>query len=54
MLSALPPDTMHAEPETMAAFLTRLGEAYGSMAEYARSAGVPDESIDGLRARLLE
>jgi protein-tyrosine phosphatase len=54
MLSALPPDTMHAEPETMAAFLTRLRESYGSMAEYVRSAAVADEAIDGLRARLLE
>jgi protein-tyrosine phosphatase len=54
MLSALPPDTMHAEPETMASFLTRLRDAYGSMAAYARSAGVGDEAIDALRARLLE
>lgn len=54
MLSALPPDTMHAEPETMAGFLTRLRDAYGTMAGYARAAGVSDASIDGLRARLLE
>ena len=53
MLSALPPDTMHAEPETMVGFLSRLREAYGSMDEYARSAGVSDEAIDALRARLL-
>ncbi|MBX3024699.1 tyrosine-protein phosphatase [bacterium] len=54
MLSALPPDTMHAEPETMAGLLTRLREAYGSMRDYARAAGVSDEALDGLRARLLE
>lgn len=54
MLSALPPDTMHAEPDTMAGFLTRLHDAHGSMAGYARSAGVSEESIDALRARLLE
>lgn len=54
MLSALPPDTMHAEPETMAGFLTRLRETHGTMADYARAAGVSDEAIDGLRARLLE
>jgi protein-tyrosine phosphatase len=54
MLSALPPDTLHAEPETMASFLARLRDTYGSMAEYARAAGVSDEAIDGLRARLLE
>ncbi|MFN8641012.1 MAG: tyrosine-protein phosphatase [Candidatus Binatia bacterium] len=53
MLSALPPDTMHAEPETMAAFLSRLRDAYGSVEAYARSAGVSDDAIGALRARLL-
>ena len=53
MLSALPPDTMHAEPETMAGFLSRMREQYGSMEAYARSAGVSAEAIDALRARLL-
>jgi protein tyrosine/serine phosphatase len=53
MLSALPPDTLHAEPETMAGFLARLRDAYGSMDAYARSAGVGDEAIAALRARLL-
>ncbi len=54
MLSALPPDTMHAEPETMVGFLTRLRDTYGSVDAYARAAGVSEEAIDGLRARLLE
>lgn len=53
MLSALPPDTMHAEPETMAGFLNRIRAQYGSMEAYARSAGVSAEAIDALRARLL-
>jgi hypothetical protein len=53
MLSALPPDTLHAEPETMAGFLARLRDAYGSMDAYARSAGVGDEALAALRARLL-
>ena len=53
MLSALPPDTLHAEPETMLAFLARMRDAYGSMAAYAESAGVPRASIDRLRDRLL-
>lgn len=53
MLSALPPDTLHAEPETMAGFLARLKDTYGSMDGYARSAGVSAEAIDALRARLL-
>jgi protein-tyrosine phosphatase len=53
MLSALPPDTLHAEPETMLKFIERMRGTYGSMAEYARSAGVPEASLEGLRARLL-
>lgn len=53
MLSALPPDTLHAEPETMAGFLTRLRDTYGSIDAYARSAGVAESAIDALRARLL-
>jgi len=53
MLSALPPDTLHAEPETMLAFLERMRGRYGSMAAYAESAGVSPASIDRLRDRLL-
>jgi protein-tyrosine phosphatase len=54
MLSALPPETMHAEPETMVGFLATMRDRYGSMADYARSAGVAEEALDGLRARLRE
>src|SRR5262245_40357281 len=53
MLDALPPDTMHAEPETMLEFLARLRNRYGTIEEYARHAGLPDEAIDRLRDRLL-
>lgn len=53
MLSALPPDTLHAEPETMLKFLERMRGTYGSMAEYARSAGVAQDSLERLRVRLL-
>ena len=53
MLAALPPDTMHAEPETMLAFLARLREQHGSMLGFARAAGVSDASIDRLHERLL-
>jgi protein-tyrosine phosphatase len=54
MLSVLPPDTLHAEPETMIALLTRLRERYGSMRGYARDIGVSDESIRCLESRLLD
>jgi protein-tyrosine phosphatase len=53
MLSALPPDTLHAEPETMRTFLQRLRDKYGSMDAYARAAGVADDALDRLRKRLL-
>jgi protein-tyrosine phosphatase len=54
MLSALPPDTMHAEPETMIALLGRLRERYGSVRGYAVDAGVREETLRRLEDRLLE
>jgi protein-tyrosine phosphatase len=53
MLSALPPDTLHAEPQTMLAFLERMTAAYGSMQAYAESAGVTGASLARLRDRLV-
>ena len=53
MLSALPPDTLHAQPETMVAFLARVHREYGAMRAYARSAGVTNEALQRLEARLL-
>jgi len=54
MLAALPPDTMHAEPETMLGFLARLRDSHGSMEGYARAAGVAAATLDRLRVQLLE
>jgi protein-tyrosine phosphatase len=53
MLAALPPDTMHANPETMMEFLERLRAAHGSFANYAGAAGVPPDAVERLRSRLL-
>ena len=53
MLAALPPDTMHANPETMVEFLERLRAAHGSLEAYARHAGVTADAISRLRGRLL-
>jgi protein-tyrosine phosphatase len=53
ILDALPPDTMHAEPETMIDFLGRIRAEYRSMHEYASSAGVSKEVVGLLRDRLL-
>ena len=54
MLEQLPPDTMHAEPETMEGFLERVRREFGSMAGYAREIGVADEDVARLRRRLVE
>lgn len=54
MLSALPPDTLHANPDTMVALLDRLRAQWGSVVDYARAAGVGNEAIARLRARLVE
>jgi protein-tyrosine phosphatase len=53
MLSALPPDTLHAEPQTMLTFLENMRTAYGSMEGYARAAGSSPDTIERLRDRLL-
>jgi len=54
MLEALPPDTLHAQPETMVDFLARVRGQYGSMRGYARAAAVDDATLDRLETRLLE
>ena len=54
MLENLPPDTMHANPDTMIGFLDRMHATWGHMAAYARAAGVADEALARLRERMLE
>jgi len=54
MLQLLPEDTLRAEGETMIALLTRLRESYGSVSDYARAIGISADSVERLRARLLE
>jgi protein-tyrosine phosphatase len=54
MFEHLPPDTLHAEPETMISLLARVREQYGDMTGYARDIGLSDDTIARLRARLLE
>lgn len=53
MLAALPPDTLHAEPETMLSLLEKVRARYGSMRGYAVAAGVTEATIERLRDRLL-
>jgi protein-tyrosine phosphatase len=53
MLSQLPPDTMHALPQTMEGFLAKVRERYGSMEGYARDIGLDEALIARLRESLL-
>ncbi len=53
-LSALPADTLHAEPDTMVQLLDRLRAKYGSVAGYAREIGLTDATLERLRRQLLE
>lgn len=53
MLAALPPETMHALPQTMEGFLGKVRDTYGSMEGYARDIGVDATTVDRLRATLL-
>jgi protein tyrosine/serine phosphatase len=53
VLVNLPPDTLHAEAETMVAFLERVRAEYGDMRAYARDAGVAPDALEAL-GRLVE
>lgn len=53
VFSELPPDTLHAEPETMVRVLAEAGAEYGSMREYLRGAGFGDAELRGLEESLL-
>lgn len=53
MFESLPPDTLHAEPETMASLLAGLAERYGSVAGYLESAGVGAAVLNELRENVL-
>lgn len=54
MMATLPPETMHALPQTMEGFLAKIRARYGSMPGYAREIGLDDEVLAQLRASLLE
>jgi protein-tyrosine phosphatase len=54
VLASLPEDTLHAEAETMVAFLERIRERYGHMRAYAQAAGVTRDALEALVTRLVE
>jgi protein tyrosine/serine phosphatase len=53
MFDELPPDTLHADPETMEGFLARVRSELGGMTEYARAIGVGADDVERLRARMV-
>jgi hypothetical protein len=54
VLASLPPDTLHAEADTMIAFLERIRTDYGDMRGYAQAAGVSADALEALVVRLVE
>lgn len=54
VLARLPPDTLHAEAQTMQTFLERIRATYGDMRGYAQAAGVDTGALEAMRARLVE
>lgn len=54
MFEELPPETLHANPETMRGFLGHLHGKYATVSDYARSAGISDASVERLRRRMLQ
>jgi len=53
VVTTLPPETLHARPQTMVAFFEKLRAKYGSTRAYVRAAGVTDRAVEQLRERLL-
>ena len=54
MWEELPPDTMHARPETMRELLRRVNDRWGSMRGYAAEVGIDDATIGLLEESCLE
>ena len=50
----LPPETLHARPETMRGLLDAMNERYDGMAGYAQQIGIRADEIERLRERSLE
>jgi protein tyrosine/serine phosphatase len=54
VFTELPPETLHARPETMRDLLARARSEWGSLRAYARWAGAREAALDALAARLVE
>ena len=54
MFEELPPDTLHADPETMEGLLERMRQRFGGMSSYAHEIGITDADVARLRLRMVE
>ena len=54
VFTELPPDTLHAEPETMERVLAEARREHGSMRDYLVGAGVGKETLERMEEALLE
>ncbi len=54
IVDELPPDTLHAEPETMERLLAHARGEYGGLRAWALGAGVEASTVAALERRLLE
>jgi protein tyrosine/serine phosphatase len=52
-LETMPADSLHAEPDTMVELLHRMRRDYGSMRDYARTAGISESNLTRLATTLL-
>ena len=54
MWKELPPETLHADPETMIGLLAGIRRTYGSVRDCVRQIGVADDTFAALEAKLLQ
>ena len=50
----LPPETLHARPETMQGLIQQMNDRWGGFTGYVKSIGIQDEEIEQFRERSLE
>ena len=54
IFTELPPETLHAEAQTMRSLLESVRHFHGSMRGFAREIGISDATVAQLGERLLE
>ncbi|MGI9432588.1 MAG: tyrosine-protein phosphatase [Myxococcota bacterium] len=54
VVDRFPPETLHADPETMEQFLVEVRGRFGDMRGYVRGIGVTERTLSALAERLIE